>query len=94
MEERTMAWKPLRGWHCIEAASKGALGTALSMLLACFSLCSPAAQSAELPKSPQGLLKELNLEAETLFGVDAEHQVPKEWLEKGRFEGQVKVQSI
>src|SRR5215208_5094710 len=54
-----------------------------------FILASGPCAAAELPKSTQKALTDLNLDASLLDGLDAELNVPKEWIEAARQEKEV-----
>lgn len=47
--------------------------------------------SAALPKSTQELLKKLKLDSSILDDVDKELQIPREWIEKSRKEGKLRI---
>ncbi len=51
------------------------------------------ALSDPLPKATQKMLKKLNLDSSILSGIDAELQVPQEWIEKAKKEGKLRVTS-
>ena len=53
--------------------------------------CAQSADSASLPKSTQEMLKKLKLDASILSDIDKELQVPREWEEKARKEGKLRV---
>jgi len=50
--------------------------------------------SASLPKSTQSLLKKLKLKPSLLADIDQELKVPKEWTEKAKKEGKLRIMSI
>ena len=47
--------------------------------------------SAPLPKLTQEMLKKLKLDPSILAGIDKELEVPKDWIEKARKEGKLRV---
>ncbi len=47
--------------------------------------------SDALPESTQKILKMLKLDPSILSDIDEEHQVPKEWIEKARQEGKLRI---
>lgn len=49
--------------------------------------------AASLPKSTQEILKKLKLDPNLLSDIDREIQVPKDWVERARQEGQLRVVS-
>lgn len=64
----------------------------LSFIFLCLILPG-AARSAPLPKATQEVLKKLRLDASILGDLDKELEVPKEWLEKAKKEGKVRILS-
>jgi iron(III) transport system substrate-binding protein len=67
-------------------------GWVVSLLFAAFLLTVPAnLQSASLPKSSEAMLKKLKLESSILADLDKELQVPKDWIDKARREGKLRV---
>jgi len=62
----------------------------LSLLLL-FLILPHGALSAPLPKSTQEMLKKLKLDAAILSDIDRELQVPREWVDRARKEGKLRV---
>ena len=63
----------------------------LLVFLALLLVLPRAGFSAPLPKATQEMLKKLKLDASILADIDKELQVPQDWLEKARKEGEVRV---
>jgi iron(III) transport system substrate-binding protein len=60
--------------------------------LSCLSLVFPSVTlSAPLPKSTEDILRKLKLDPAILANVESELQVPKEWIDRARKEGKVRI---
>ena len=66
----------------------------LSFLVACLALTVPTGRAiadSPLPKATVQMLKQLKLNPDILSGIDKELQVPSDWVEKAKQEGEIKL---